>query len=337
VALPLAVLAPAILSSGPALMGLGSSLGGLFGGGGGGGSTKDLEKAMQKQEEMYNRLIAEAEAERKAANRENMRRYNSLLGNERQLYMRTMQGLEGMGEQARADINSTYAKSGAALAQDNVSRGLSGTTVADTTQMGVNRERAGALARFNEALAQQKINADIGLTGNSQGIIERRTDQAPDMGQIAALASQLGAGAGAYGQLSQLPTGGGLAGVLENLAALGPLVGTIFGGSKAAKGEEKASGGGTANLLPGAGKLLNAGAPAGAKASTPAKIASVLPAASPMATAINLNGARSPNWLQLLQNGNFGNALGGLGILGNPVASSFLGLTGGTKLLGKLF
>lgn len=133
------------------------------------------------------------------ANAKNEQRYGEILGGYNDRYTRNMGMLEGMGKQEAADINEASGAAGANVMQQLNSSGLAGTTVAPTMQMGVERQRVAEQARLNERLRQQKLAADMQLSGDTLRFKEAREDVQPDMGTYANIAMQLGAGGGNLG------------------------------------------------------------------------------------------------------------------------------------------
>jgi len=106
------------------------------------------------------------------ANRKNEERYQQALAN-----------LEGVGEQERADINTTFDSSRSAVNQGLINSGLAGTTVAPSMQRGVERERVGALNRLASMLARERNQVIIG-----------RNDVPPDLQAYINLMYQTGTG-----------------------------------------------------------------------------------------------------------------------------------------------
>jgi hypothetical protein len=100
--------------------------------------------------------------------------------------------------QRAADIRSSYAEQGAQQQQNLARLGMSGTTIAPTMQMGVQREQQSALNRLADQMQQTKL-----------GIIERREDEYPKSDVILALTKAMmqgGGAAGAGGLLEALGT-----------------------------------------------------------------------------------------------------------------------------------
>lgn len=122
----------------------------------------------------------------------NEARYNDILGQYGDRYDRNMGYVEGMGTQERADINTQWNNERSAVGQDMVSRGLTGTTIKPSMEMGVERQRTAALGRLNDRLLQQKLYADMQLSGDKLGFMERREDEYPDPNLLAQLAQNYG-------------------------------------------------------------------------------------------------------------------------------------------------
>jgi len=112
-----------------------------------------------------------------AANKANEDRFQQLLSE-----------VEGSGAQERTDINATFDRVAAGNMQDLVSRGLRTGSVATSSNTGVARQRTDALGRLEDRLRQQRL-----------GIIERREDTGPDLGQLIALSQGLGRAGGSLG------------------------------------------------------------------------------------------------------------------------------------------
>lgn len=88
-------------------------------------------------------------------------------------YSRGMALLNGLGDQAKADVNETFNKSGAAIGQSATSRGLAGTSVLPSLRMGNERERSAELRRLNEGLRREQLSTDASLSGDVLGAQDR--------------------------------------------------------------------------------------------------------------------------------------------------------------------
>jgi hypothetical protein len=75
--------------------------------------------------------------------------------------------------QRLADVSSAFGRQGADIGQRLAGLGMSGTTIAPTMQLGVERERQSALNRTADEMQQTKL-----------GIIGAREDQYPDLGSL---------------------------------------------------------------------------------------------------------------------------------------------------------
>lgn len=153
-----------------------------LGGGGGGGSSL----AGQYQQAM-NR-----------ANRANEKRYGQLMQGYDGLYGRVMGQLNSVGNQQAEDIKQRYRDAESANYQRLVNRGFGNSTMLNTMKQGTVRETNRDLARLAESLAMAKAQADMNISQNKLGVIERRNDIGPDYGQMIALAQSLGRSG--YGQ-----------------------------------------------------------------------------------------------------------------------------------------
>lgn len=136
----------------------------------------------------------------------------------------------GLGNQAKADVSNKYAGVRAKSDQDLTSRGLGNATVRSSAMAGINSQEAQDLSRVNEGLRREQIGyqsqwtdeyqkalqqantsqRDLGLqslgygermagavgqlTAEPLGVIERRTDTTPNLGDIANMTMQLGRG-----------------------------------------------------------------------------------------------------------------------------------------------
>lgn len=159
------------------------------------------------------------------ARRANEERYRHILGGEpealgghSQLYERVMGGVKALGEAERGDIVERGRAEEARTLQDMTSRGLTGTTIAQTMRQGIGRETGRELDRLSERLTRERLGYDVGLTGQRLGFMERREDAYPESPMQAA---------GLLGQLADNP---------ELLRALLPLLEAGMGGGRAGAG-----------------------------------------------------------------------------------------------------
>jgi len=117
--------------------------------------------------------ITEAAEQR---NEEEEARFNTGLQELGALRGRSLQGLNNLGNQARADVNREYEGLAARTNQNLIDRGLHNTTIAPSVQAGITRGKAGELARIGENVRQQQIGTDIDLTKAIENFRVNRTD-----------------------------------------------------------------------------------------------------------------------------------------------------------------
>lgn len=131
-----------------------------------------------------------------------LRGYNDRIRSSRQMINR-------YSNQSMRDVRRDYADLGAQTTQSAIDRGLYNTTIQDSLQQGVERERQAQLQRVRDSVNDRRIANYLGTTSDRLGFMERRTDAYPDMG----LYSQLAQGAGrAAGYGAGLGGGGGAGG-----------------------------------------------------------------------------------------------------------------------------
>ncbi len=148
----------------------GRSSGGSSGGGGGGLPvvSSGLDSRAIKE------TLATYFAKQKEANEANEARYQQLLG------------ISGATTGQRAkDITSDFANQQSMAMQNLAGLGLANTSGASTIRGGFGRRKSEALDRLADTMQQTKL-----------GIIERRTDAAPDLGSYTALAQLMGTAVG---------------------------------------------------------------------------------------------------------------------------------------------
>ncbi len=103
-------------------------------------------------------------------------------------YQQLLRELKGSGEQEAKDIRAGWAGRATQGQQDLVSRGLSASTIAPTMAAGYQREENADIGRLNERLRERRL-----------GIIERRSDEYPDLNQLMTLAGMTGSYGGGAG------------------------------------------------------------------------------------------------------------------------------------------
>lgn len=129
--------------------------------------------------------------------------------------------LEALGSNQRQQAQDYYKQYAAATDQSAISRGLGNSTVRNSLQQGVNRQRDSALAEINNNIAQQRLNygqqwsGDIlnfmaQQYGQQQGLALNREQLALQREQLRAQQqAQQGQLALGYAQLNNRSVGGG--------------------------------------------------------------------------------------------------------------------------------
>jgi hypothetical protein len=144
------------------------------------------------------------------------------------LFRQAQQVSAGLGEQERADINRRYNQFGASQAADLANRGLSASTIATSTQRGVEEQRGQELGRLGERMQGQQLGILGQFGGGAASAMERLTG-----GQLGAQQAMLGMGTGLGQNLlaQQLGIGQFGAGLGANvgLGALGQMGGLGMG------------------------------------------------------------------------------------------------------------
>lgn len=174
------------------------------------------------------RLMDEYQKAYDEARAANEARYADILKGYQGRYGSVMGMFEGMGDQARRDIRRDYTNLMGAGQQDLVSRGLTGTTILPTMRMGYEREMQGALGRHEEQLRRERLGYEAGLSADTLGFMERRTDTYPDYAMMANLAMAYGqggdgggGGGGGRRVFGQIDTGGGGGGFADQTPSWG--------------------------------------------------------------------------------------------------------------------
>jgi len=145
------------------------------------------------------------------ANAANEQRYQDILtrdaANQERVgatYGQAFDLLENLGESQAERIEIRGTRDFAQAEQDLISRGLGNTTIRESVRRGVGEDVARGQRELTEQVGRQKAGvlqaragAEERMGAGRTGIMERRTDQGPDLGSLYGLLSQAGAGAGA--------------------------------------------------------------------------------------------------------------------------------------------
>lgn len=155
-----------------------------YGGAGAGGGNAQI-----------NALLAQYAAAQRQANAANEARYSQILGGYDRRIEDANRLLAGLGTQSRKDIQQRGVESKALKHQDTVARGLSGTTVKQALERGVDQDVTAALARLDESLRREQLGYQTALSGDRLSFMERKNETGPDLAQLIQLMMALGTAA----------------------------------------------------------------------------------------------------------------------------------------------
>lgn len=157
--------------------------------------------------ETLSQLAGEYQQQMDRANQANEDRYQELVQGYTDRYQRafgTPEGEDGtpavpgyfdnLGRYESERIDRQYDRQQGSAEQNLISRGLGNTTVRPNVQRGIELDRARAQGELGERLTMQRAQMDANLSGDLLAMMERRTDAAPDYGQLAAIAAAQGQG-----------------------------------------------------------------------------------------------------------------------------------------------
>ena len=147
---------------------------------------------MGKAEANTAQLKAEYEKAYNEAKAANEQRYSQILGGFDTLYSDTMSGLEGMGDAARKDVNTSYDKAMSQSMQGLVNAGMANSTVLPSISLTNARNRTDSVNSLNEMLRREKLGYMNNITNNKLGFMERREDTYPDVNLYTSLMNSYG-------------------------------------------------------------------------------------------------------------------------------------------------
>ena len=148
---------------------------------------KDAETAIEK-------FFREAEEKIEEANNANETRYNQIMGDLDARYNRVMDRIGNFGVAARADLQERAAEALGNIHANLSARGLGNSTVLAAFQQRNARDLAREQQRLSETVDTRAMNADMQMTSDKAGFMERREDVAPDWGQLQEMAMKYGVG-----------------------------------------------------------------------------------------------------------------------------------------------
>lgn len=141
-------------------------------------------------------LAAEFQKKMDEANAANEARYQQILGGYGTFETDIMGRIGQRYGQRATDIKRAGFEKEAAMRQDAVSRGLAGTTMPRAPAYGIHRETQGLLSELEDMKLGQEIGALAGIRGGKFGVMERKSEIAPDYGMLLRLAQGLGEAGG---------------------------------------------------------------------------------------------------------------------------------------------
>lgn len=186
-----------------------------------GNSVQDINQQYQQAVQQQQNQAAQQQQQQLAqqfqqamdqANATNQARYEDAIAGYQQNQQNISDYLTNQGQQQQEDIGRQYDRFNSRNTQDLINRGLGNTTVLNATQRGIEEDRGRALRNSQEQIDRQRLQYETAAQQNLLNFMERRTDQAPDYGQLANLAQGLGTtGGGSVGSVgnSTNPTVGG--------------------------------------------------------------------------------------------------------------------------------
>jgi hypothetical protein len=147
---------------------------------------------MGKSEANIASLKSEYEKAYNEAKTANETRYGQILGGYDTLQNDTMAGLDGMGTQARRDVNTSYDKAYSNSLQGLINSGMANSTILPSVSNVNATQRSDATGRLNETLRREKLGYMNDITNNKLSFMERRTDSYPDVGLYTSLMNNQG-------------------------------------------------------------------------------------------------------------------------------------------------
>lgn len=122
----------------------------------------------------------------------NKTRWNAAYKAAMDSYLQTMNDVSGLGNQQKIDLGQTYTNLAGSAQQNVAQRGLSGTTIKPTMQMGVTRQYGDAMNRLNEQLRRERLGYQTGATNTIMNVLQQRNDSYPDLTNYLMLKQGLG-------------------------------------------------------------------------------------------------------------------------------------------------
>ena len=161
-----------------------------FSWGGGWLNPEDYSMMTWSQRQAMTDEMKKAFEEAKGANEQ---RYAEILAGYQNRYAQAEQGLEGLVQSAKSDIQRRYAVENSRAMQQLLNSGLLTTTVAPAVSRQITAQETRDIADLNERLRRERLGLLTQLSGEKLSFMERREDTYPQLQAYYELLRQLGA------------------------------------------------------------------------------------------------------------------------------------------------
>lgn len=162
-----------------------------------------LTRAGAAEQNTLASFLQDAQDRLNEANDANRQRYEDILKRLEERYERGMSRVSEWGKTAEADARESAFEAMAGIQANLSARGLGNSTIVEAFRQRNARDLNRNLTQISEMRDSRAAQYDQALSGDIASFMERRTDKAPDFGQIAALAQAYGVGGGGQGFAGQ--------------------------------------------------------------------------------------------------------------------------------------
>lgn len=162
-----------------------------------------LTRAGAAEQSTLASFLQDAQDRLNEANDANKQRYEDILKRLEDRYSRNMDRVSNWGKTAEADARESAFETMAGIQANLSARGLGNSTIVEAFRQRNSRDLNRNLTQISEMRDSRAAQYDQALSGDIASFMERRTDKAPDFGQIAALAQAYGVGGGGQGFAGQ--------------------------------------------------------------------------------------------------------------------------------------
>lgn len=162
-----------------------------------------LTRAGAAEQNTLASFLQDAQDRLNEANDANKQRYEDILKRLEDRYSRNMDRVSNWGKTAEADARESAFEAMAGIQANLSARGLGNSTIVEAFRQRNARDLNRNLTQISEMRDSRAAQYDQALSGDIASFMERRTDKAPDFGQIAALAQAYGVGGGGQGFAGQ--------------------------------------------------------------------------------------------------------------------------------------